>query len=128
MQRAPTKPNPCTSYQSPHTDPGAFALIGSEHVHGLAHVLTTTRTATAAAGLIAVTSSELVALALLVRAGTSLDFHLTVTMSLSSSRMGETPAGRGEFRVLENVDVDLMGRAEDLWCAVRFKRMVVVRD
>ena len=56
------------------TDPGGFAPIGTEHDPVFAHFLSTATTA--AASLIAVIPSELVALPLLVGAGTSPHFHL----------------------------------------------------
>ena len=115
------------------TDPSALALIDIEHNLVFAHVLTTTT-----AGLSAVSSSELVA------RGPASTSTSTVTVSSSSSRMGETVAGRlistavtartrsgrgfggfggrGEFKVLEEVRVDLLSRVEDLRCAVRVGR------
>ena len=54
-------------------DPGAFALIGTEHGLVVSHTLAATTTA---ASLIMVTLSELDVFPLLVSAGTSLDFVL----------------------------------------------------
>ena len=54
-------------------NPGAFALIGTEHDLIVSHTLATTTTA---ASLIMVTPSELDVFPLLVSAGTSLDFVL----------------------------------------------------
>ena len=68
------------------TDPSALALIDIEHNLVFAHVLTTTT-----AGLSAVSSSELVALPLLVGTGTSLDFHLDGHHAISG-RERTTPA------------------------------------
>src|SRR5258706_43300 len=111
------------------TNPGAFALISTEHDLFFAHALTTTATV-AAASLIAIIPHELVALPLPVGAGTSLDFsldshHVALVFENGRDACGALDshrrrccgygghAGRGEFRILEEVHVDLLGRVED---------------
>ena len=57
-------------------DPGAFALISTQHDLIFAHVLTTAAATAAAASLIAIILRELVAFPLPIGPGTGLDFGL----------------------------------------------------